>query len=252
MSVVVRSATMMIPMRSLSGSLDIQIIGVFEMVVNMMMVFMVEAVEYVRRVDLRFLKGIEVILLPWDMLVLTYRKVRAHPKQVETLCRIDFGLCRNRGREHSMPILLEIMTFEVIRYILIAICGVRLVGGKEVLLLAQVKGTRESLGYSLRRMTGDVLSHHCRRENTCVQRQRGIKSKEGVKATVLTLCSVAAVVLEANRVNTVAVILLAVRFFTMVVITMIVFTVGIVTVIILTMSNRADGGSVTIQKAVAC
>lgn len=171
---------MMIPMRSLSGSLDIQIVGVFEMAVSMMMVFvivfvivfvmvfMVEAIKYVRRVDLRFLKGIEANLLPWDMLILTYRKVRAHPKHVENFCRVDFGLGRNRGREHSMPILLEVMTFEVIRYILVALCSVRLVGGKEVLLLARVKSTRESMVHGLRRMTGDVLSHHCRREETSV------------------------------------------------------------------------------------
>jgi hypothetical protein len=44
MSMMVRSATMVVPMRSLSGSLDVQTVGIFEMAVGMMVVFVVVSV----------------------------------------------------------------------------------------------------------------------------------------------------------------------------------------------------------------
>lgn len=88
-------------------------------------------------------------------------------------------------------------------------------------------------------MTGRLLSHRYRRENTCVQRQRGIQSEERVKATVLILRIGTAMVFEAKGVNTVAMNLLAVVLFTVVGVAMIVLTVGI-TVIVLTVGNRAD------------
>lgn len=58
--------------------------------------------------------------------------------------------------------------------------------------------------------------------------------------------------LEAKRVNIVAVILRAVRLFTLGLFTMVGIAVSVVTIIILTMGSRTDSRSITVQKASAC
>lgn len=122
------AATIMTTMRTLSGALQVEFVRMLEVVVDMVMVTMVMVVTVqCGRVEFRFLKGVKHILLPWRMLVLTYRKVGAHPKHMENLCRVDFGLGRSGSWEHRLPILLEVMAFKVIRYILLTVGSVCLV-----------------------------------------------------------------------------------------------------------------------------
>lgn len=83
MGMVVSATSMNIAMRTLSASLEIQVVGVFEVIMNMMMVMI--AIERIRCVDLGFLQGLKGILLPGHMLLFTSRKFRAHPKHVENL-----------------------------------------------------------------------------------------------------------------------------------------------------------------------
>lgn len=80
---VVSATSMKIAVRTLSASLEIQFVRVFEVIVNMMM-FMI-AVERSRRVDLGFLQGIKGTLLAGHMLLFTSRKFRTHTKHVENL-----------------------------------------------------------------------------------------------------------------------------------------------------------------------
>lgn len=126
---VVSATTIVTAVGALSGALQVQVVGVLEVAVDMMVVVMVMVIAVERGgVDLGLLKSIKCGLLPWYVLILTYREVGAHPKHVENLCRVDLGLGWDRGSwEHRVPILLEVMTFKVIRYILLTMGGMCLI-----------------------------------------------------------------------------------------------------------------------------
>ena len=126
-SMMVSATTIVTAMGTLSGGLQVEIVGVLEVIMDMVMVAMVVTVQS-RCVEFGFLEAIKGILLSWHMLILTYREVRAHSEHVENLRRVHFTRRRGRGsREHRLPILLEVMAFEVIRYILLTVCSMRLV-----------------------------------------------------------------------------------------------------------------------------
>lgn len=107
--------------------------------------------------------------------------------------------------------------------------------------MALIEGPREGVFHALHWMTVVVLAHG-RGVHACVQRQWGVESKERIKVTVLILDAVAAMSVEAQGIDIIAMIFRAVRLFTVGLFTMVCFamilvTVSIVTIIILAMSR---------------
>lgn len=123
MTVVMTTASMVAPMRA-SRDVQIQVIGVFEvvMIVNMMVLGM-EAVQGVgRRVGLGLLERVREELWGREMRLVAFRIVWAGSQHLEDVGWIN--LSRHWVMlvvEHALKIFLKIIAFEMIRDILVTV-----------------------------------------------------------------------------------------------------------------------------------
>lgn len=145
-------APMMIAKGS-SRDMKVEIIGVLEGAVSVIMSLVMNMVVFgMKAVQTNWYGGFHRLLeftgtrYRRDNMIVANSIIRAHPKHLKDILRVDLCLLRERLMcEHALQVLLEVITLKMTGNVLITVTGVCLVGMEEVLMIARVNSTRQGL-----------------------------------------------------------------------------------------------------------